>query len=201
MEQWERKKAAVIIVLVLVLSGISVWLSRPSRLEEGVLADGERLALPSPGGITVYVSGAVVNPGLYEVPADSRAKDAIAIAGGITSEANVEKVNLARKCKDGMQINVPALSRKRAALKTAGGQSTGGGTGAETGIRAEGILRINLNNASTAELEELPGIGPATAAKIIDYRSRQRFEKIEDIMKVKGIGKAKFDKMKEFLEV
>lgn len=202
MNLWEKKKLIVIASLIVILAGLSIWQSTPGKLEGGVMQNGEPLAESKTKGLTVYVSGEVKNPGMYEMPAGSRAKEAIEKAGGMTLNANVNKVNLAKKCKDGMQINVPAVSGKKAKTRVGNSQ---GRTSAEsvssTAAVQDNPTKVNLNSATIEELENLPGVGPATAEKIIEYRQQQRFNKIEDIMNIKGIGKAKFQKMKEYLEI
>ena len=202
MNLWEKKKLIVIAALVILLAGLSIWQSTPGKLEGGVMQSGEQLAASKTKGITVYVSGEVKNPGMYEMPAGSRAQDAIGKAGGMTVNANINKVNLAKKCKDGMQINVPALNVKQAKTKAGSNQgrtSAGNVSSAETG--QDNLTAVNLNSADVEELGNLPGIGQVTAQKIIEYRQQHRFDKIEDIMNVNGIGKAKFLKMKDYLEV
>ena len=203
MDLWQKKKLIVICVIVVICSALSIWQSTPGKLEEGVIKEGEHLAETKTKGVTVYVSGEVLRPGMYEVPAGSRALEAIEKAGGMTTNANVNKVNLARKCKDGLQINVPALTKKQ--LQEKAGQNYSKRSLREQAGSAQkeqvNTVIVNLNTADINELESLPGVGQATAQKIIDYREKQHFSKIEDIMNVKGIGKEKFAKMKEFLEV
>ncbi len=202
MNLWEKKKLIAVAALVVVLAALSIWQSTPGKLEGGVIQGGEQLAESKTKGLTVYVSGEVKNPGMYEMPAGSRAQEAIEKAGGMTLNANVNKVNLAKKCKDGMQINVPALSVKQA--KTRAGSSQGrrsAGNVNSTEVEQENLTTVNLNSATIEELENLPGVGQTTAQKIIEYRQQHRFDKIEDVMNVKGIGKAKFQKMKNYLEI
>lgn len=147
--------------------------------------------------ITVYVSGAVARPGLYELPAGIRAQEAVEAAGGFTEAANQEKVNLAKKLKDGSQVNVPALKGSKKAIT---------GTNAFAGKASIGSQQkqaglVNINTASITELDSLPGVGEVTAQRIIEYRQQHSFTRIEDIMQVKGIGEAKFNKMKDRLTV
>ena len=124
--------------------------------------------------ITVYVSGEVNSPGLVELPSDSRIADAIKACGDFTPLADKTKINLAQKLTDGMQIQVSS--------KTPVNNSN----------------EININTATKEDLDTLPGIGPATAQKIIDYRQEHgNFSSIEDIKNVKGIGEAKFSKMQD----
>lgn len=147
--------------------------------------------------ITVYVSGAVARPGLYELPAGIRAQEAVEAAGGFTEAANQEKVNLAKKLKDGSQVNVPALKGSKKAIT---GTNASAGT-ASIGSQQKQSGLVNINTASITELDSLPGVGEVTAQKIIEYRQQHYFMRIEDIMQVKGIGEAKFNKMKDRLTV
>ena len=158
--------------------------------------------------ITVYVSGAVANPGLHEIAPGSRAVEAIAAAGGMT--ANKDKVNLAKICKDGMQVNVPRLSAKERRRLAAANTSASGVEAAEQGSasynaaqESETALmgKVHLNTATAEELETLPGVGAVTAQRIVEYRSAHGFAKIEDLMNVKGIGQAKFKKMQPWLDL
>ena len=147
--------------------------------------------------ITVYVSGAVARPGLYELPAGIRAQEAVEAAGGFTEAANQEKVNLAKKLKDGSQVNVPALKGSQKAIT---GTNASAGT-ASIGSQQKQAGLVNINTANITELDSLPGVGEVTAQRIVEYRQQHSFTRIEDIMQVKGIGEAKFNKMKDRLTV
>lgn len=166
--------------------------------------------------ITVCVSGAVAKPGLYEVTKGSRAQQVIELAGGVTEEADMDRVNLAQLCKDGGHIKVPRLSKARmkklAAEKNSSAGVAGNGIGAvdtETaadserknspGNKQNRNRKISLNSATETELTQLPGVGAAMARKIVAFRNQHRFQVIEDIMKIPGIGPAKFAKMKKNL--
>lgn len=129
---------------------------------------------PTPAALTVRVSGAVVNPGTYILPPGSRVARAIHAAGGFTADAFKAGINLAHPLNSG-QIHVR-----------------------HTGER--GPVRINI--ASQAQLETLPGIGPALAGRIVEYRERQGpFRTIEDIKKIKGIGDATFEQIRGLITV
>ena len=149
--------------------------------------------------IKIYVSGAVQKPGIYDVPVNSRAYDAVEIAGGFTEKANLEKVNLAKKLKDGSQVNVPSLSARQLKERQLNGAENSGANSA-SGIAAENQL-VNINTAQLDELDTLPGVGTVTAQNIIDFRKERPFEKIEDIMLVNGIGKAKFAQLKSRITI
>lgn len=209
-----NKKIIAIAVAVVVCVAASFW---PQEREENAVKLQEQAVQfeeePAEAKITVYVSGAVVKPGLHEVPAGCRAVEAVAIAGGMTDEANKDKVNLAKICKDGMQINVPRLNAKEL-KKLRAGQSVvfAGRTSCAAPAAADNTViisaesgspggKISLTHASAEELEELPGVGGVTAQRIVEYRSRHGFSRIEDLMNVKGIGQAKFDKMRPYLDL
>ena len=132
----------------------------------------------------------------------------------MTLEANPDKVNLAKLLKDGMQVNVPRLSARQLREQTspvnAGAAAEAAGantlvsveTAAESGRgTAKAGGKVHLNTATAAELTVLPGVGDITAQRILEYRAAHGFAGIEDVMKVKGIGKAKFSKMQPYLEL
>lgn len=162
--------------------------------------------------VRVQVSGAVLEPGIYDVPASCRVEEAIAAAGGMTENADIERVNLVRKVRDGMQIRVPVqkaartsrTQRKSAQAKSGLGESASGKSGsvkAGSGRNCSMMQSVRINSASTGELQQLPGIGPALAQRIVDTRSRGRFTSAEDLLRVPGIGKAKLAKLRDYVEV
>ena len=162
--------------------------------------------------VRVQVSGAVLEPGIYDVPANCRVEEAIAAAGGLTENADSERVNLVRKVRDGMQIRVPVqkaartsrTQRKSAQAKSGLGESASGKSGsvkAGSGRNCSMMQSVRINSASTGELQQLPGIGPALAQRIVDTRSRGRFTSAEDLLRVPGIGKAKLAKLRDYVEV
>lgn len=162
--------------------------------------------------VRVQVSGAVLEPGIYDVPASCRVEEAIAAAGGLTENADSERVNLVRKVRDGMQIRVPVQkavqtnrTQRKNAQATAGYSASStkkvGSTraGAEKNNSAVQIVRIN--SAGVSELQQLPGIGPALAQRIVETRNSGRFSSVEDLLRVPGIGKAKLAKLRNYVEV
>ena len=162
--------------------------------------------------VRVQVSGAVLEPGIYDVPASCRVEEAIAAAGGLTENADSERVNLVRKVRDGMQIRVPvqkaarisSTQRKKAQAKSGLGESASGKSAsnkAGSGRNSSMMQSVRINSASAGELQQLPGIGPALAQRIVETRSRGRFTSAEDLLRVPGIGKAKLAKLRDYVEV
>ena len=142
--------------------------------------------------VFVHVAGAVVAPGMYELREPARVQDAIAAAGGFAEGAAEQSVNLARTLTDGEQIMVaevadPALSPSGNVPQTSGAVVAG---------------KVNINLASSSELQTLSGVGEATAEKIITYREAHgSFKSIEELKNVSGIGDKKFEKLKDAIVV
>lgn len=151
---------------------------------------------PSAGGgrdagrVTVHAAGAVVRPGLYKLAAGSRVDDLVTAAGGLAADADPDRINLAAPLSDGQRVYVPR--RGEAVPPEAGG----GATTAPSGP-------VNLNTATEAELDALPGVGPATAKAIVAERSRRggRFSSVEDLLQVRGIGPAKLEQLRDLVSV
>lgn len=213
MAQLNKKIIAVAVAVVFCVLA-SFW---PQQREENMLELEQQAVQTEEAAaeakITVYVSGAVAKPGLHEIAPGSRAVDAIEAAGGMTEEANKDRVNLAKICKDGMQVNVPRLSAKELRkLKQAQNVYIADNVNAvDNAVQTANYVpaaqqdysdgKIRLNSATLEELEELPGVGEVTAQRIVEYRNLHGFNKIEDIMNVKGIGQAKFNKMRPYLDL
>lgn len=162
--------------------------------------------------VRVQVSGAVLEPGVYDLPASCRVEEAIAAAGGMTENADSERVNLVRKVRDGMQIRVPVqkaaqtnrTQRKNAQAKSGLGASTtkkSSSTRAGTEKNNSAVQIVRINSASVSELQQLPGIGPALAQRIVETRNSGRFTSADDLLRVPGIGKAKLAKLRDYVEV
>lgn len=156
----------------------------------------------TPPPLRVYVSGAVSRPDVYTLAPGSIVRDLVEMAGGCTGEAAVEAVNLAHPLADGMHVHVPARTEVVIEPPIIGGPLPAtGGLSASSGGTA-GTALVNVNTATLAELDTLPGIGPSTAQKIIDYREHNGpFATIEEIVEVSGIGPAKFEQIKELITV
>ena len=155
-----------------------------------------------PVSVVVYVCGAVVNPGVYELSEGSRIDDAVIAAGGFSEDADRTYVNLAARLSDGSKLQIPTLSETsdEALAKEINSFDTED-NGFKPGVSDGGGL-ININTASQTELATLPGIGEGIAGKIIKYRDENgSFKSIEDIMKVSGIKDKLFSKIKDKITV
>ena len=137
----------------------------------------------------VHVAGAVARPGLYRVKVGSRVADVLDAAGGPTGDGDVHQLNLATKVDDGQRVYVPRV-----------GESPP--PGASEGEVAADSGPLDLNTATQAQLEELPGVGPSTAKAIIDYREQNgRFRAVEELLDVRGIGPSKFAEIEPLVKV
>ena len=148
---------------------------------------------PTEQPIVVQIAGAVPRPGVYALAQGSRVQDAISAAGGFLAEADKSGINLARALDDGEQLEVPYAEGASPVLGTPLPASTESASSAEL---------VNINTASLAELDTLPGIGPTTAQKIIDYREQNGpFLAKEDIINVSGVGPGTFERIKDLITV
>lgn len=177
------------------------------------LPDGKPIALePSPTKtlIMVQVLGDVVHPGVYSFPDGSRVQDALAAAGGLLATVDPNSINLVAKLQDGQQLIIGGGSGVSAGstptgpfavIPTTSGPFTVIPTPGGPSITTTTDL-IDINTATLTELDTLPGIGPTTAQKIIDYRTQHGpFSNITDIMNVAGIGPATFDRIQNLISV
>jgi competence protein ComEA len=168
--------------------------ARPAGTGAGVGSFAPDAALVAGQGLVIDVAGAVLRPGVYHLPAGSRVADAIAAAGGFGPRVDAlaaQALNLAAPLADGVQVRVP--SRDDAAGPGAGSPGTGSG-GASGGGAASGSP-IDLNTATSAELDTLPGIGPVTAGKIIASRADRPFSAVADLQTRKLVGASTFAKL------
>ena len=148
---------------------------------------------PTEQPIVVQIAGAVPRPGVYALAKGSRVQDAISAAGGFLAEADKTGINLARALDDGEQLEIPYAEGSSPVLGTPLPASTESASSTEL---------IDINTASLAELDSLPGIGPTTAQKIIDYREQNGpFLTKEDIINVSGIGPGTYERLKDLITV
>ena len=159
------------------------------------------------GQIVVDVDGAVAHPGLYKLPPDSRVQAALAAAGGLSPQADAHRINRAAKLHDGQKLYVLSQGESTPPQAASSGQGCEGQacTSTEGGVAGsdpEGQGLVNINTANATQLTQLPGVGPAIAQKIIDYRTANGpFTSVDDLTKVPGIGAAKLAQIKSHARV
>ncbi len=155
---------------------------------------GEAVTLrpvPTDRPIVVHITGAVPRPGVYALPDGARVQDGISAAGGFLAEAEKSQINLAGLLEDGAKLDIPYIEGASPVLATPMPE-----------VVTSTTELINLNIASQAELESLPGIGPTTAQKIIEYRDANGpFLSAEDIINVSGIGPGTYERIKDLITV
>jgi competence protein ComEA len=157
------------------------------------VSEGDGQEGGSGAGIVVHVAGAVRDPGVYRLRAGARVDDAVGRAGGATSKADLSQVNLAAEVEDGRQVLVP--ERVTAAEAAAAAPGT-------PGTPATPAIPLNLNTATLEQLDELDGIGPATAQQILDFREAQGgFGSVEELAQVPGIGDKRLASLREQVRV
>ena len=150
-------------------------------------------------GLVTHVAGAVNQPGVVHLAAGARVTDAVDAAGGLRSDADTERINLAAPVTDGQRIYVVAVGQTVApsaagSAAPSADPSSGGGATTPT--------VIDLNSATADQLDSLPGVGPATAAAIVDYRTKSGpFHRVEDLLDVRGIGDAKLEALRDSVTV
>lgn len=155
---------------------------------------------PTPAPMRIYVSGAVRTPDVYLLPPNSIVKDAVQAAGGPAHNADLDRINLALALHDQQQVYVPHIGETTPAAPLP--RDTAPLTPAASDDATRNGGQVNLNTATVEQLCALPGIGPAIAQRIVDYRQTQGpFTAPEDIMNVKGIGQATYDKLKDLITV
>lgn len=149
--------------------------------------------------IVVHITGEVKKEGVVYLEEGSRVVDAIKKAGGETKEADLSQVNLAYVLQDGQKIYIPNKNEKISAYTS---ENMGENIEQNNTTTKKKGAKVNINTAGVEELDQLPGIGPAIAQRIIDYRKEHgEFKKVEDVQEVKGIGDAKFSEIKDSITV
>ena len=198
-EKWESwslsAKGAVIAVVLLLLVAVGGLLPKKEEAVEEieavvttVLAEKTEVSTTQEAVIFVDIKGAVKNPGVYQMKVGDRVKDALDAAGGLTEEADSQKVNLAKRLEDQMVIVVPKVGEEAEEIPA----------GATRSKEASKEGKVNINTATVEELKTLKGVGEKKAEAIIEYRKKNgSFQTKEDLMKVRGIGKKLFDSFQE----
>jgi competence protein ComEA len=206
-----RQRVAVALLVLLALVGAGVVWARATPRLAGVLG-GQDAAAPADqtlpraapdtsaaagasagagasGQVAVHVAGRVRHPGLVRLPAGSRVQDAITAAGGVTSGADLDAINLARKLTDGEQVRVPGP-----------GDPAPPPPDAAAGP-ATPSAPLDLNTATAEQLDTLPGVGEVTAGRIVAYRTAHPFTTVDELLEVPGIGQRRFEQLKDLVTV
>jgi competence protein ComEA len=204
MPEISRSTIATYAVLALVVVALG-WrfMHRPEQAPAGAApvasagpgrSDGGgavRIGRPTADAATIHVAGAVRRPGVYRLAAGARVQDAVRRAGGARPGADVNAINLAAKVADGQQVVVPVRAARGAAAPVAGAAGATGAPGA-------GSAPVSLNSATAEQLDTLDGVGPATARKIIEWRTQHGgFRSVADLAQVPGIGPKKLASLRE----
>lgn len=182
-------------------------------IASGVGTEVVASSVSTPLTVKVHVAGAVVRPGVYELSSNARVVDAVNAAGGASSKADLERINLAQTLVDTEQVFIPRRASIASKVTTAprlkptrttipsSTPVAGFPSGSPSGTGSS-VSRVNINTATSNQLDSLPGVGPATSKAIISYRTRKGpFGKVEDLMNVPGIGPAKVAALRDFVTV
>lgn len=206
-----NKRKKVIIILLIIFIGILGYYIYNKNIEEVVISEStttenteniEKATEETKTKIVVHISGAVNKEGIVELEENSRVADAINKAEGLKEKADMKSINLAYKLEDGMKIYIPTEGEESEENQTNNivVNSNNQINQKENSKNIEKSTQININTATQIELENLPGIGAATAMKIIEYRKQnKKFNNIEEIKQVKGIGESKYSKIKDMI--
>lgn len=174
-----RLRDIIFFAIVIIIAGLCIFAEQTGRFSEKKNAESAKAI------VGVHVKGEVKNPNYYELDYGSRIKDAIKKAGGATENADVNKINLAEKLRDGQEVIIPSKAP---------------GSGAASAAPSDG--KVNINTATELELQTVSGIGESTARSIIAYRDAHGgFKKLTDLKKIEGIGAKKFEKMKDYIKI
>jgi competence protein ComEA len=197
MEKLSKHQIIVLIIAVLALgTGAGLFVGSrlikptsnplPQIVNDPSIAD---IAPTVPVSINVYVTGAVLHASVYALPEGSIVRDALAAAGGTANDADLIAINLAARLEDGEQVTVPVKSPDGASAAVSP-------TSSASNVHA----RISINHGTLADLDTLPGIGPAKAQAILDYRAQHGlFKRLEDLQNVKGIGTKTYEDLKSLI--
>ena len=209
MKNLNLKQKKIILVILLIIALITYYYFYTKNNTEEI--NNENLEISNnetqetkEEKIVVHITGAVNKEGIVELQTGARIADAIEKAGGAKENADIKNINLATILEDGMKVHIPTVEETQANKENinvennASSQIDTGTKEATSNTKTQG--KININTATQGELDTLPGIGPSTAVKIIEYRKENgKFKSIEEIKEVSGIGDAKYEKIKELI--
>ncbi|MEJ2890263.1 ComEA family DNA-binding protein [Actinomycetospora aeridis] len=201
---------AAVAAVAAVVAAVGVWSDRPVPEPVPALPVVAGPPAPSPaapggppvdaGPIVVSVSGKVARPGLVRLPPGSRVGDAVDAAGGASPDADLTGLNLATRLSDGEQVVVGVPAPETPPAGGTAGAAAGGGAAPPGGGAPGG--RLDLNTATLEQLDQLPGVGPVTAQRILEWRNQNgRFAAVEQLQEVSGIGDARFATLRDLVAV
>lgn len=203
-----NKKQKIIVVVLIIIMCIVIGYYIISKTEKYDYSDIEKISNIIEedqkvddniieNKIVIHITGEVEEEGVIELEKGARISDAIEEAGGTTEEADLSNVNLAYSLSDGQKVKIPNINEKDEEIIVV--EEKAGDNIIIEGNKSK-EEKININKAAQTEIETLPGIGPSTALKIINYRNEHgKFKNIEDIKNVSGIGESKFENIKEYI--
>jgi competence protein ComEA len=203
-----NKKQKIIVVVLIIIMCIVIGYYIISKTEKYDYSDIEKISNIIEedqevddniieNKIVIHITGEVEEEGVIELEKGARISDAIEEAGGTTEEADLSNVNLAYSLSDGQKVKIPNINEKDEEIIVV--EEKAGDYIIIEGNKSK-EEKININKAAQTEIETLPGIGPSTALKIINYRNEHgKFKNIEDIKNVSGIGDSKFENIKEYI--
>ena len=200
-----KQKKIVIIVGIIIIIGILYFINGIDKKSTDQI-DNNMLSIEnntkenegSKELVIVHITGAVKTPGIVKLPEGARIEDAIDKAGGLTEDADISDVNLAYVLEDGIKIKIPTISEEKneEIIINSSGE---GIVEKEISNNSENKI-ININKANETDLQTLPGIGASLAGRIVEYRnSNGKFNEIEDIKNVSGIGDSKYENIKNLI--
>lgn len=222
MTRFNKKQKIIIGIVIVIVAIVAIYYSY--KQENIFLEETENLEIENQAKegaeeseettekekIIVHISGAVQNEGIVELESGSRVADAIEKAGGLKENAYMDEINLAYQLEDGEKIHIPTIEEQKEKENQESKVENESATGSDgttsrssnSSINNGSQTKININTATEEELDTLPGIGPSTAAKILDYRKEKgKFKTIEEIKEVSGIGENKYEKIKDRITV
>jgi competence protein ComEA len=203
-----QEKIVIIVLLILIIVGVGIFLNKNINREDNFIvnrasdiSENNPVIQKEVPPLIIHITGAVKNPGVYQLKSTDRIVDAVKIAGGATEEANLDLINLAALLRDGQKITVPSKTynengeeiNKNIDNNAEVMYSSSSSSGSISG-------KININTANAIVLQALPGIGPVLSERIVEYRNQNGFfEVIDDIKDVSGIAEKKYEGIKDLI--
>lgn len=209
MENLTKNQRIIIFIIIIIISiGMLYFIYSKNQIKETTSIEDEILISNSTEKeenekqerVIIHITGSVKNPGIVKLKEGSRIEDAIEAAGGLTENADITNVNLAYVLDDGIKIKIPSVTDEDIEDEVIS-ENIGENIVEENNETSKGNI-VNINKATESELQELPGIGSSLASKIIEYRNQNgKFNNIEDIKNVNGIGESKYSSIKDLIKV